>query len=42
MRTLPLLHPCAALALTPEGLLVVGDPEGLYTVQLRLDTLQER
>ncbi|MFF4056659.1 hypothetical protein ACFYZ8_43785 [Streptomyces sp. NPDC001668] len=41
VRTLPLLHPCAALALTPEGLLVVGDPEGLYAVRLRLDVLWE-
>lgn len=41
MRTLPLLHPCAALALTPEGLLVVGGPEGVYAVQVRLDELLE-
>ncbi|MEU9169942.1 AAA family ATPase [Streptomyces sp. NPDC048420] len=39
VRVLPLLHPCTALALTPEGLLVAGDPEGLYAVQLRLDVL---
>jgi hypothetical protein len=42
MRTLPLLHSCAALALTSEGLLVVGDPKGLYAVRLRLDALLER
>ncbi|SDO19798.1 hypothetical protein SAMN04487981_10941 [Streptomyces sp. cf386] len=39
MRVLPLLHPCGALALTPEGLLVVGSPEGLYAVRLQLDGL---
>ncbi|MFI5556403.1 hypothetical protein [Streptomyces sp. NPDC051738] len=39
MRVLPLLHSCGALALTPEGLLVVGSPEGLYAVRLRLDGL---
>ncbi|MFI6439452.1 hypothetical protein [Streptomyces sp. NPDC050759] len=41
VRVLPLLRPCDALALTPGGLLVVGDPEGLYAVQLRLDALRE-
>ncbi|WP_228473060.1 hypothetical protein [Streptomyces cyaneochromogenes] len=39
MRTLPLLHACSALALTPEGLLFVGGPEGLYAARLRLDGL---
>jgi WD40 repeat protein len=39
VRTLPLLHACGALALTPDGLLVIGDPEGLYAVRLRLDGL---
>ncbi|CAL9404178.1 hypothetical protein SUDANB6_01520 [Streptomyces sp. enrichment culture] len=41
MRVLPLLHACRALALTPEGLLVVGDPQGLYAVRLRPETFRE-
>ncbi|MFE2216954.1 hypothetical protein ACFW93_34105 [Streptomyces canus] len=41
VRVLPLLRPCDALSLTPEGLLLVGDPEGLYAVRLRLDALRE-
>lgn len=41
MRALPLLHPCRALALTPEGELLAGGPEGLYAVRLRLDRLWE-
>ncbi|MFF1304722.1 hypothetical protein [Streptomyces sp. NPDC058307] len=41
VRVLPLLRPCTALALTPGGLLLVGDPEGLYAVQLRPDALRE-
>ncbi|MGW6909023.1 WD40 repeat domain-containing protein [Streptomyces sp. NPDC054940] len=39
MHVLPLLHPCGALALTADGLLIVGSPEGLYAVRLRLDGL---
>lgn len=42
MRVLPWLHGCDALALTSEGLLVIGDPEGLQAVRLRLDVLWER
>ncbi|MFJ9105386.1 hypothetical protein ACIRJM_43800 [Streptomyces sp. NPDC102405] len=41
VRVLPLLRPCHALSLTSEGLLLAGDPEGLYAVQLRLDALRE-
>ncbi|MFK4103411.1 WD40 repeat domain-containing protein [Streptomyces sp. NPDC019531] len=41
MRVLPWPHGCDALALTPEGLLVVGDAGGLYGVRLRLDVLWE-
>ncbi|MEU6354416.1 AAA family ATPase [Streptomyces sp. NPDC047072] len=39
MRAIPLLHPCRTLALTPEGLLLAGGPEGVYAVRLRLDRL---
>ncbi|GHG91299.1 hypothetical protein [Streptomyces lanatus] len=39
MRALPLLHGCGSLALTPEGLVLVGGPEGLYAARLRLDGL---
>ncbi|WP_326663676.1 hypothetical protein [Streptomyces canus] len=42
VRVLPWLHGCDALALTSEGLLVIGDPEGLHAVRLRLDVLWER
>ncbi|MFG2462549.1 hypothetical protein ACGFWE_36555 [Streptomyces sp. NPDC048523] len=42
LRVLPLLRPCTALSLTPGGRLLVGDPEGLYAVQLRPDALRER
>lgn len=42
VRVLPWLHVCDALALTSEGLLVIGDPEGLNAVRLRLDVLWER
>jgi hypothetical protein len=41
MRALPLLHACHALALTSRGVLVIGGPDGLYAVRLRLDTLWE-
>ncbi|MCX5262335.1 hypothetical protein OOK27_50920 [Streptomyces canus] len=41
VRVLPWLHGCDALALTPGGLLLIGDPEGLHAVQLRLDALRE-
>lgn len=41
MHSLPLLHTCRSLALTPDGLLVVADPDGLYAVRLRLDRLWE-
>ncbi|GAA4075118.1 hypothetical protein [Streptomyces shaanxiensis] len=41
MRVLPLLDACHALALTPDGLLLVGGPDGLYAVRLRLDALWE-
>ncbi|NEY31205.1 hypothetical protein GTU99_03115 [Streptomyces sp. PRKS01-65] len=41
MRALPLLHACHALALTSLGVLVLGGPDGLYAVRLRLDTLWE-
>jgi hypothetical protein len=42
VRVLPLPRPCTALALTPGGLVLAGDPEGLYGVQLRPDALRER
>ncbi|MFF7548051.1 hypothetical protein ACFZCU_31095 [Streptomyces canus] len=42
VRVLPWLHGCDALALTSEGLLVIGGPEGLHAVRLRLDVLWER
>ncbi|MCX4856479.1 hypothetical protein [Streptomyces canus] len=42
VRVLPWLHGCDALALTSDGLLVIGDPEGLHAVRLRLDVLWER
>ncbi|GGZ39331.1 hypothetical protein [Streptomyces poonensis] len=42
MQVLPLLHACRALALTPEGLLVIGGAEGSYAVRLRLDALWDR
>jgi WD40 repeat protein len=41
VRVLPWLRDCDALALTPEGLLVTGDTEGLCAVRLRLDALWE-
>ncbi|MFF4630903.1 WD40 repeat domain-containing protein [Streptomyces griseorubiginosus] len=41
MRELPWLRVCDALALTPEGLLVIGDAEGLCGVRLRWDGLWE-
>jgi WD40 repeat protein len=41
VRVLPWLRDCDALALTPEGLLVIGDTEGLCAVRLRLDALWE-
>ncbi|WP_220137453.1 hypothetical protein [Streptomyces himalayensis] len=39
VRILPLLHACHALALTSEGLLTIGGPDGLYAVRLRLEDL---
>jgi hypothetical protein len=39
VRALPWLRGCDALALTPEGLLVIADSEGLSAVRLRLDVL---
>ncbi|MEU5047601.1 hypothetical protein [Streptomyces griseorubiginosus] len=42
VRVLPWLRRCDALALTPEGLLVIGDAEGLSAVRLRLDVLWEQ
>ncbi|WP_069766563.1 hypothetical protein [Streptomyces sp. LUP47B] len=42
VRVLPWLQVCDALALTSEGLLVIGDPEGLNAVRLRLDVLWEQ
>lgn len=42
VRALPWLRGCDALALTPEGLLVIADSEGLCAVRLRLDVLWER
>jgi hypothetical protein len=42
VRVLPWLHVCDALALTSEGLLVIGDPEGVHAVRLRLDVLWDR
>lgn len=42
VRELPWLRRCDALALTPEGLLVIADSEGLSAVRLRLDVLWER
>ncbi|WP_107049944.1 hypothetical protein [Streptomyces bicolor] len=39
MRALPLLHACTTLALTSEGLVLAGSPEGLYAARLRLDGL---
>ncbi|MET8077199.1 hypothetical protein [Streptomyces sp. NPDC005303] len=42
VRVLPWLGDCDALALTPGGLLVIGDPEGVSAVRLRLDVLWER
>ncbi|MER6245221.1 WD40 repeat domain-containing protein [Streptomyces griseorubiginosus] len=41
VRALPWLRVCDALALTPEGLLVIGDAEGLCGVRLRWDGLWE-
>ncbi|WP_030315631.1 WD40 repeat domain-containing protein [Streptomyces sp. NRRL B-3229] len=41
VRVLPWLRRCDALALTPEGLLVIGDSEGLCGVRLRWDALWE-
>ncbi|MFC8363250.1 hypothetical protein ACFUIY_25660 [Streptomyces griseorubiginosus] len=38
---LPWLRRCDAVALTPEGLLVIADSEGLCAVELRLDVLWE-
>ncbi|MYT08781.1 MULTISPECIES: hypothetical protein, partial [Streptomyces] len=42
VRVLPWLRGCDALALTPEGLLVLADSEGLSAVRLRLDVLWEQ
>ncbi|MER6285868.1 hypothetical protein [Streptomyces sviceus] len=42
MRVLPWLRACDTLALTPEGLLVIADSDGLHAVRLRLDVLWER
>ncbi|MFF4032984.1 hypothetical protein ACFYZ2_25065 [Streptomyces sviceus] len=42
VRVLPWLRGCDALALTPGGLLVLADAEGLHGVRLRLDALWER
>ncbi|WP_405745872.1 hypothetical protein [Streptomyces canus] len=42
VRVLPWLRGCASLALTPEGLLVIADAEGLHAVRLRLDVLWEQ
>ncbi|MEU0408641.1 hypothetical protein ABZ307_12635 [Streptomyces griseorubiginosus] len=42
VQVLPWLRACDALALTPDGLLVVADPEGLSAVRLRLDVLWEQ
>jgi hypothetical protein len=42
VRVLPWLRGCDALALTPEGLLVVGDTTGTTAVRLRLDVLWEQ
>lgn len=39
VRVLPLPHSCHALALTPGGLLLIGGPEGLTAVRLRLDAV---
>ncbi|WP_141207237.1 hypothetical protein [Streptomyces griseorubiginosus] len=41
VRVLPWLRRCDAVALTPEGLLVIADSEGLCAVELRLDVLWE-
>lgn len=41
VRVLPWLHGCDTLAMTPEGLLVLGNAEGLYGVRLRLDGVWE-
>lgn len=42
VRVLPWLRGCDALALTPDGLLVIADPGGLSAVRLRLDVLWEQ
>ncbi|WP_329294180.1 hypothetical protein [Streptomyces pseudovenezuelae] len=42
VRVLPWLRDCDSLALTPEGVLVVGDTAGLSAVRLRLDVLWEQ
>ncbi|MFC8434779.1 hypothetical protein [Streptomyces sp. NPDC057253] len=42
VRELPWLRECDALALTPEGLLVIGDREGLHGVRVWWDVLWER
>ncbi|WP_249125880.1 hypothetical protein [Streptomyces sp. A2-16] len=42
VRVLPWLRDCDALAVTPEGVLVIGDSEGLSAVGLRLDGLWGR
>lgn len=41
VRVLPWLRGCDALALTPEGLLVLGDGEGLYAVGVRVEGVWE-
>ncbi|WP_260475560.1 hypothetical protein [Streptomyces sp. WAC 06725] len=38
-EVLPLLYRCSALALSAGGQLMVGGPDGMYAVQLRLDRL---
>lgn len=40
VRVLPWPPTCDALALTPEGLLVIADTHGLHAVRLRLDALR--
>ncbi|MFE3036640.1 hypothetical protein ACFXKY_33920 [Streptomyces canus] len=42
VRVLPWLRDCDALALTPGGLLVIGNRAGLSAVRLRLDGLWEQ
>ncbi|MGG2459804.1 WD40 repeat domain-containing protein [Streptomyces sp. RGM 3693] len=39
VHTLPLLHRCNTLALSPSGRLTLGGPDGLHCLQLDLDRL---